>query len=220
MDGPGHYFRRIKTVAVSIPSIAGPYTSINCTLTLLKSSIRKNALLDSASGKYERQGSEDSCFSEYFGSLQTIVTSTAQNDSGMFETNLREERYLPFEGSGAISEWQLELPAGIRQFDYDTISDAILHLRYTAREGGGLLRSRALEHLTSAIGENKKMPLKQLFSLRHEFSTEWSRFLNPLSGQPQKLSIDLRNQFPYLTVGRQIGVSSTLSEKSPQGPLN
>ncbi len=28
MDGPGHYFRRIKTVAVSIPCIAGPYSPV------------------------------------------------------------------------------------------------------------------------------------------------------------------------------------------------
>src|SRR5262249_55785524 len=40
MDAPGHYFRRIKSVAVSIPSVTGPYTSVNCTLTILKSSIR------------------------------------------------------------------------------------------------------------------------------------------------------------------------------------
>src|SRR5438067_1069786 len=38
MDGPGHYFRRIKTLAVSIPCTVGSYTSLNCTLTLLKSS--------------------------------------------------------------------------------------------------------------------------------------------------------------------------------------
>jgi Tc toxin complex TcA C-terminal TcB-binding domain len=36
--------------------------------------------------------------------LQSIVTSSAQNDSGMFETNLRDERFLPFENSGVVSE--------------------------------------------------------------------------------------------------------------------
>ncbi len=29
-------------------------------------------------------------FSDYLGSLQSIVTSSAQNDNGLFETNLRE----------------------------------------------------------------------------------------------------------------------------------
>ena len=76
----------------------------------------------------------------YFGSLQSIVTSSAQNDSGLFETNLRDQRYLPFENSGVISEWQLQLPANPSKgdpphFDYDTISDVILHLHYTAWEG-------------------------------------------------------------------------------------
>src|SRR5262249_5115282 len=122
MDGPGHYFRRIKSVAVSIPCVVGPYTSVNCTLTLLKSSIRKSPLL--RDGSYVRESAEDDRFSDHFGSLQAIVTSTGQNDSGLFETNLRDERYLPFEGSGCVSEWQLELPADPskhdpRQFDYD-----------------------------------------------------------------------------------------------------
>ena len=44
LDAPGHYFRRIKSVSVSIPSVAGPYTSLNCTLTLLNSSIRITSL--------------------------------------------------------------------------------------------------------------------------------------------------------------------------------
>ena len=40
MDYPGHYFRRIKNVSISIPCVVGPYTSINCTLSLVKSMIR------------------------------------------------------------------------------------------------------------------------------------------------------------------------------------
>ena len=36
-DGPGHYFRRIRSVAVNIPCVAGPYTSLNCRLTLTNS---------------------------------------------------------------------------------------------------------------------------------------------------------------------------------------
>lgn len=45
MDGPGHYFRRIKSIAVSIPCVTGPYAGVNCKLTLLKSSIRKTPIL-------------------------------------------------------------------------------------------------------------------------------------------------------------------------------
>lgn len=187
MDCPGHYFRRIKNVAVSIPCVIGPYTSVNCTLTLTKSSIRRNTL---PSNGYARPRlndaedapfAEDSRFSDYFGSLQSIVTSSGQNDSGLFETNLRDERYLPFEGSGVISDWQIQLPANPannepRQFDYDTISDVILHLRYTAREGGGPLKKGAIENLTQKIGEANLAGSVRLFSIRHEFPTEWAKF--------------------------------------------
>lgn len=199
MDGPGHYFRRIKSVAVSIPCITGPYTGVNCTLTLLKSAIRKSALLD---GDYARQGAEDERFSDHFGSLQSIVTSSGQNDSGLFETNLRDERYLPFELSGVISEWQLELPAEVRQFDYDTISDVILHLRYTAREAGGLLRVGAVENLKKQIGDAQAAGSVRLFSVRHEFPTEWARFKRA-SAQPAELTLEFREEhFPYWSKGR------------------
>jgi hypothetical protein len=146
MDGPGHYFRRIKSVALSVPCVVGPYASVNCTLTLLKSTIRTSQSL--RDGSYVRVDVEDGRFNDYFGSLQSIVTSSAQNDSGLFETNLRDERYLPFENSGVISEWQLQLPANPSkgepcQFDYETIADVIFQIRYTAREGGELLRKGA-----------------------------------------------------------------------------
>ena len=174
MDGPGHYFRRIKTVSLSIPCVTGPYASVNCTLTLLKSSIRRTQVL--RDGIYAREDAEDDRFNDYFGSLQSIVTSSAQNDSGLFETNLHDERYLPFENSGVVSEWQLELPADVRQFDYDTISDVILHLRYTARDGGGLLKNGAVSNLKTRIKDAQASGSVRLFSVRHEFPTEWAKF--------------------------------------------
>ena len=53
--------------------------------------------------------------------IQSISTSNAQNDSGTFELNFQDDRYLPFEGAGVISTWRLELGSEYRQFDYDTI---------------------------------------------------------------------------------------------------
>jgi hypothetical protein len=132
LDCPGHYMRRIKSVALSIPSVVGPYTSVNCNLSLLKSSLRKSPV--AGDDDYSRQGSEDERFVDYIGAVQSIVTSSGQNDSGLFETNLRDERFLPFEGAGAESTWKLDLPKDYRTFDYNTISDVILHIRYSARQ--------------------------------------------------------------------------------------
>src|SRR5438270_10703149 len=61
----------------------------------------------------------------------------------MFELNFRDERYLPFEGAGVISTWRIELPKDCNAFDFETISDVIITLNYTAREGGELLRAAA-----------------------------------------------------------------------------
>ncbi|MBD1930311.1 MULTISPECIES: toxin [Cyanophyceae] len=209
MDGPGHYFRRIKTVAVSIPCVTGPYTSINCTLTMLKSSIRTKPVL--TDGSYERSSTEDARFNDSFGSLQTIVTSTGQNDSGLFETNLRDERYLPFEGAGVISEWQLALPANPSkkepcQFDYNTISDVILHIRYTARESGGSLKIGAITNLTNQINAAQTVGSVRLFSLRHEFPTEWARFKGiRIEGATKRAALMLNlsaEHYPFWSQGR------------------
>lgn len=208
MDGPGHFFRRIKSVGVSLPCVAGPYTSVNCTLTLLKSRIRQSSQPGSDGYAYIP---DDSRFSEHFGSMQTIVTSMGQNDSGLFETNLHDERYLPFEGSGVISEWQLKLPADPSnyepcQFDYDTISDVILHIRYTAREGGEPLRSDAITNLNACIDEAQAAGSVRLFSVRHEFPSAWAAFKSiAVEGDTgvAKLTINLEEEhYPFWSQNR------------------
>jgi hypothetical protein len=207
LDGPGRYFRRIKSVALSLPCVTGPYAGVNCKLTLLKSSIRTTPIL--RDGKYAREDAEDDRFSDFFGSLEAVVTSSGQNDSGLFEVNLRDERYLPFENAGVISEWQLELPANPSageptQFDYDTIGDVILHLRYTAREGGALLRHAAMQQIAQLIADGQAAGSVRLFSVRHEFPAEWARFQgqSPASGR-YELRLDLRPEhYPFWSRGR------------------
>ena len=203
MDGLGHYFCRIKTVAVSIPCVTGPHSSINCTLTMLKSSIRTKPLLGD---NYQRSGSEDDRFNDSFSSLQTIVASTGQNDSDLFETYLRDERYLPFEGAGVISEWQSALPADPSkkepcQFDYNTISEVILHVRYTAREAGGSLKIGAIANLKTRIEAAQTNGSVRLFSIRHEFPTEWAKFKSSTITNPvttAELSLTLRPEhYPF-----------------------
>ena len=39
-DHPGHYFRRLRSVAVTIPCVVGPYTPVNATLTLNQAMVR------------------------------------------------------------------------------------------------------------------------------------------------------------------------------------
>lgn len=210
-DYAGHYLRRIKSMSVTVPCVTGPYTGVNCTLTLVKSSMRTGNML--LAGKYRRQDM-DARFTDSIGAIQSIVTSGAQNDSGMFEPNFRDERYLPFEGAGAISEWRIELPQEYKQFDYDTISDVVLHVRYTARGGGAALKRAALTEMRSEINELMKLAegragFFRLFSARHEFPTEWHRFLNPADlDTVQTLSLELVSErFPFQLRGKTIKIN-------------
>jgi Tc toxin complex TcA C-terminal TcB-binding domain/Neuraminidase-like domain/Salmonella virulence plasmid 28.1kDa A protein len=191
LDYPGHYFRRIKSVSLTLPCVVGLYTTISCTLRLLKNSIRINT--KNGDNGYPRntddQGlaADDDRFIENNIPVKAIAASNAQNDSGVFELSFRDERYLPFEGAGAISQWSLELfndnssnfGKDLRQFDYGTISDAILHIKYTAREDAGAFKNAAVAHLRSYFSQDGATPSLRMFNLRQEFPTQWHRFLNP-----------------------------------------
>src|SRR5262249_43296301 len=45
LDHPGQYMRRHKAVSLSIPCVAGPYTSVSCKLSLVNNRYRKNTAL-------------------------------------------------------------------------------------------------------------------------------------------------------------------------------
>jgi hypothetical protein len=137
--------------------------------------------------------------------IQSIATSTAQNDSGLFELNFRDERYLPFEGAGAISRWRFTLPSDFRAFDYDTISDLVVHVRYTARDGGQSLADQSIAEVNTLLTDAAQPDLFNLISLKRDFSTEWHQFRSQSNGT---LIINLTEQhFPYLFRSR-ITVSS------------
>ncbi|MBS1696240.1 MAG: toxin [Actinobacteria bacterium] len=200
-DCPGHYLRRIKSVAVSIPSVVGPYAGVNCTLSLLRSTVRVSAAL--ADGAYPRQGADDPRFVDLVGAQPSIVTSTAVADTGMFEAGLHEERFLPFEGAGAESTWKIELPTGYPTFDYSTISDVILHLRYTARRGVDAAKvDGALRDLLARAGQTG---LALMVGLRHDLADEWQEFI---TGTDDFSATVDRTLFPYFTQSRPVTIVS------------
>lgn len=194
MDSPGVYMRRLKTVALTIPAVIGPYAGIHCVLSLLRSSVRVSPEVGE---KYARNATnEDLRFRDFNGAIQQVVTSSAQNDSGLFETNLRDDRYLPFEGAGAISTWRLELPIDLPQFDVESISDVVFHLRYTGRTAKQLA-APALAYLTEDVLSNPES-LVQLFTLNYDFGGAWHGFASAASDAERQLHIRVTaDMFPY-----------------------
>ena len=189
LDYPGHYFRCIKSLNLAAPCTLGPYITFSCTLRLLKNSIRINTT--NGDNGYPRntddQGlpADDDRFIENNIPVKAIATSRGQNDSGVFELSFRDERYLPFEGAGVISDWSLELfsdlasnnpdPANpdfgrpLRQFDYSTISDVILNINFTAREDAGAFKNGAVTHLREYFSQTGATHSLRSFNLRQEF---------------------------------------------------
>jgi hypothetical protein len=183
--------------------VTGPYASVSAKLTLQRSAVRTSPAL--SAGGYARDADDTERFSDHFGRVQSVVSSSGNQDAGLFEVNLRDERYLPFEGSGAVSSWQLQLPADLPQFDHDTISDVVLHVRYTAREGGAPLRSAAAAHVRQRAAEAAAAGSLRLLSVRHEFPTEWARFNAVALGGPTQeaaLTITLREEHYPFWAGR------------------
>ena len=75
---------------------------------------------------------------------QQIAISKPSEDLGMFNLDfVFDDRYFPFEGTGAVSTWRLEMPPENnpalvnRKTTQLRISDVIIHLRYTAKSDRG-----------------------------------------------------------------------------------
>ena len=211
LDFPSHYMRRLKSVSLTIPSVVGPYTGVHATLTLLSNRTRINTV-----DPHEPfAGRDDARFVTNVGGIQGIATSSGRDDGGLFELNLRDERYLPFEGAGAIGRWRIALNDEYRAFDYDTISDVILTLRYAARDGGVSVRQQVVpvlaERVNALVNATAHTGLFHFLSLRREFSSELHRFLHPSGTDDHEVTLTLlRDQYPYLLQGRTLTISRAI----------
>ena len=144
-----------------------------------------------------------------FQGSKMIATSSANNDGGQFELNFRDERYLPFEGAGAVdSEWVLELPGLFRSFDYDTISDVIFHLSYRSKYGVDVLFRTTVESgLTTKVG-----PLKRLVSLKEAFPDAWFQLESGAADPTIRLT---KKHFPFFVQSASGGVQ--IGSATPYG---
>ncbi len=178
MDFPGQYMRRIRSVSVSIPATLEANSSINAVLTLLQ---HKYRLTQSAA---DYANSQTDIGSEAFRTdripISSIAVSSGDKDSGVFELDFSGPRYMPFEGAGAISTWRIVLPAAVRKFNYETITDVILHVQYTAYEGGPTLKAAANRVVIQAAktldNQSQQQGFWALWDLKNDFAGGWTSF--------------------------------------------
>ncbi|MFJ5295500.1 neuraminidase-like domain-containing protein [Pseudomonas sp. NPDC088368] len=146
-DYPGHYLRQLAQMSVSLPGVLGPYENARLTLSQLSSSYLLKP--DMGGSKYlyqqaqELEGQHDDVNPRYVLANprvnQQVAISGDLESAGMLDARPGDERYLPFEGTGAVSSWSLSFPrhaSARQQALFDGLQDIILHVRYYATDGG------------------------------------------------------------------------------------
>jgi hypothetical protein len=174
---PGLYFRRFASVSVSVPAVVGPFSGLHGRLSIERACYRKDPSLPDADGggaadSYVRQGTEDTRFVDQFPRPgDFIVLSTGARDTGLGGDEQKEDRYRPFENLGVDSTWRLDISQRDNAFDLSTISDVVLHVEYTARDGGKPLTDDARDAQANLAAEEGF-----LVSLRHQYASQWQAF--------------------------------------------
>jgi len=139
-DYPGHFLRQIKTISVSLPMLVGPYQDVRAVLTQVSSKtvlkadkLAMNFLYNKGEEKDPRNIRINPRAS------QSIGLSSGLDDHGLFMLDFNDERYLPFEGTGALSTWELKFPRHDKSPQEEmlkSLNDVIIHVRYSAVDGG------------------------------------------------------------------------------------
>lgn len=221
-DYPGHYNRRLTRLSVTVvyPN-PGKFDNVKATLTLIANRVRIKT--DTSAGYAEQPvGSDPRFIYSYAANSQKIAMGNAQDDPGLFITaiasNIADQRYLPFENAGAISSWHLEMPQNNNEVDLSSVGDVVLHLYYTALDGGSALQQAAQ---ANNIANLPTSGIK-VFSAQNDFSapaatvanpypvTPWQAFLATVAAPAnQTLTLAISpSKFPAWTRGKTISVTS------------
>ena len=178
MDFPGHYRRRINSVAVTFSGIVdGP---ISATLTLQQH--RYRIVTSGSATDYLK--APDSIADGRFQSDNVPINSIAVSNnkstsSSVFNLDFSASSYMPFENAGALSRWSLEL-SPFSSLDPSTVSDIVMHLNYTAVNGPATSKANNVIPAVTQFIQGKMSDGKSLVStldLAIDFPRDlWSQF--------------------------------------------
>jgi hypothetical protein len=155
LDFPGHYCRMIKTLSISIQADVDPIDGINATLVQLSNKTLLEPNIDAVHyllGNELAGELDGSVIRANWRANQQIAFSRQDDNSGLFVLDfIFDDRYFPFEGTGAVSHWRLEMPKDNNTFDFDLAEedDVIIHLRYTAKTASGPFKKQVTDALSN-----------------------------------------------------------------------
>lgn len=170
-DFPGHYMRLVRDVSVSIVALIPPTEGVHATLS--------NPGISRV-----MTGSPWEQYSTIYRLPESVALSGASKATGLFELNANDPMLFPFEGNGVASTWRLEMPKGANRFDYNSLYDVLLTIRYTALDDSEY-RRKVLDDLGQTDEGFVKTGAVRYFSMRNSFPDQWYQLLNPIIGQEQ-----------------------------------
>ncbi len=171
-DFPGHYCRQVKTIAITFDMAGGE--SVMATLTQLN---HKTVLdPDAKAVKYllDPKGKQPQGIRSDWRTNQQVALShhdEFEKNNGLFELRFDSERYLPFEGTGAVSTWRLELKGKKGSYNLNNLLEVSINLKYTAKQGGDLFANAVKSIL-------KPYQAVRFFDMHFDFPEAWNDFVS------------------------------------------
>ncbi|MEM9003400.1 MAG: hemopexin repeat-containing protein [Cyanobacteria bacterium P01_F01_bin.86] len=197
-DFPGHYNRQIKTVSVAFD--IGEGQSVNATLTQLSNKLVMATDIKAVKHLMDPTNEPTVNVRADWRAHQQVALSHVDQyteNSGLFELNFGDERYLPFEGTGAISHWRLELNGKKGAYNPADLLDVTIKLRYTAKQGG----SRFANEVKGIL---RPYNATSFFDVAYNFPDEWTALID---GDSNEVPITLtRAMFPNMNSSKIIGL--------------
>ena len=166
-DFPGHYNRQVKTVSLAFD--IGKGKDMSATLTQLSSKLVMAPDIKAVKHVIDPSNEATTNVRVNWRANQQVALSHVDQyteNNGMFELNFGDERYLPFEGTGAVSNWRLELNGKKGSYNPSDLLEVIIKFRYTAQQGG----SRFANEVKGLL---KPYNATSFFDMAYNFPDEW-----------------------------------------------
>lgn len=177
-DFPGHYLRLLKRVRISVLALIPQTEGIHATLT--NCGVSRVVV-----GGYT------------FSAItvrrdpESVALTSPHNATGLFELTSENDMLLPFEGNGVDTLWEFRMPKSSNHFNYQTITDVLLTIEYTALDSD-IYRQQVLAEMDRSLQSDRG------FSFKQQFPDQWYHLCNP---QDEAASVQVgitidRNAFP------------------------
>jgi hypothetical protein len=172
-DFPGLYLRLIRRVRASVIALIPPVEGIRATLAT--TGISRVVV-----------GPEPFQTVAVRREPETVALSVPIGGTGVFEGDAQGDMYLPFEGNGVDSTWELRLPWAANRFDRDALSDVLISFDYLALNNYDYGRT-VIERLKPEVHTDLAL------SIKNDFPDAWYDLNNPeLLQEPQRFILRLR----------------------------